>query len=114
MNNRITFLNRPIRISDIKDERALQIANNVNSEKDWRKDSISHAGIGDEFLTGSELGEFRERLINEFMNDYLIDKEINASVKADTIMNDARYNGTKGFLNAFNDVINFIRNKIGF
>ncbi len=103
MGGNITLANRPIRITDIKDPRALNIANDVNSQQDWRKDSISKAGIGDEFLTGAELTEFKAQLIKELMGDYIIEQKKSATIKADSIIEDARYSGGNGFLKACGD-----------
>ena len=109
MGGNITLTNRPILISDIKDSRAGKIAEQVNTQKDWRQDAISIAGINDEYLTGAELVEFRNRLIAEFMKDYIIEKEKNATVKADSIISNARYDNSNGFVNFFSDLINYVR-----
>ena len=111
MGGNVTLANRPILISDIKDARAGKIAKQVNIQKDWRQDAISMAGIDDEYLTGAELVEFRNRLIAEFMKDYAIEKEKNATVKADNIIMSARYDNSKGFVNFFSDLWNYICKK---
>lgn len=108
MGGNITLTNRPILINDIKDSRANKIAAEVNSQKDWRQDTVSNAGLNDEYLTGAELGEFRKRLIEEYMKDYFIEKEKNATVKADSVITSARYDNSNGLVNFFSDLWNYI------
>lgn len=107
-----SFSNRPILIANINDSIAKRIANEVNNETKWREknDSISLAGKGDEYLTGAEISEFRNRLINELISKYILDEKQNATVEADSIINNARYDGEGGFANAIKDVWNWVIN----